>query len=133
MHVLKALIVTAALAIAPAALAQSAGDLSGAWQGVFWGPQTAPATFDASLIDQPGPGFSGSAVERATFGNNESPFLLSGVEGEVRNGRIRFVKTYDGTGGVTHSVAYEGQIVSGRRIVGTWQVDGAQGQFELVR
>lgn len=130
---LRALVIAASLAFAPAAFAQGAGDLSGVWQGVYWGAATQATTFQATLDDKPGPAFSGSIVEPNTFGNTESPFLLATVDGAVRAGRVTFLKTYDGTAGASHTVNYDGRIISDRRIVGTWQIDGTSGQFELAR
>jgi hypothetical protein len=53
---------------------------------------------------------SGSIVEPATFGTGEQPWLRGTISGEVRRDTIQFVKTYDGTGGVDHSVSYKGEL-----------------------
>ncbi len=80
------------------------------------------------------PDLAGSIVEDNGFGEQGSPFLLSTLTGETRGGAISFTKTYDGTGGVSHSVTYTGEVLSdGRRIVGSWSVEGMTGQFELAR
>ena len=53
---------------------------------------------------------SGSIAEPATFGTREQPWLRATIAGEVRRDTIEFVKTYDGTGGVDHSVTYRGEL-----------------------
>ncbi|HWA01848.1 MAG TPA: hypothetical protein VG841_16190 [Caulobacterales bacterium] len=110
-----------------------ADDLSGVWQGLYWGAGNQPTLFQVTLHDDAGPGFTGSTVELNNFGNEGDPFLLATLEGEVSDANITFTKTYDGTGAISHSVRYSGQIVSDRRIVGTWAAGGASGQFEMAR
>ena len=53
---------------------------------------------------------SGSIAEPATFGNKEQSWLRATIAGEVRRDTIEFVKTYDGTGDVNHSVSYRGEL-----------------------
>ncbi len=116
----------------PAALAQS-GNLSGRWQGVYAnGGQNVP--FELTL-EQVGQQIMGTTTEPNTFGTPDAAFLLGAVHGEVRNGRVSFTKTYDGTGGQSHSVNYAGDVApNGRRIVGRWTLaGGASGGFEMVR
>ncbi len=38
------------------ASAQSASNLTGVWQGVYWGGGQQPTEFQATLRDEPGPG-----------------------------------------------------------------------------
>lgn len=134
MQFFKAITLVAALALAPAASAQERVDVTGVWQGVFWGAATAPVSFQVTLDDgEPGGDFSGSVVEPNTFSDADVRFLQATIMGNARDGRVSMLKTYDGTGGVSHSVTYSGTLVSERRIVGAWVVGGAQGQFELAR
>jgi hypothetical protein len=134
MRVLKALAIAGILALAPTAQAQQAIDLSGVWQGAFWGAQTEATGFQVTFDDgAPGGDFAGSAVEANTFGDSTTRFLQATLQGNVRAGRFSMLKTYDGVGGVSHAVTYTGTLVSERRIVGTWSVEGASGQFEIVR
>ena len=45
------------------------------------------------------------------------------VQGEVNDTKIKFRKTYDGTGDVRHSVDYEGDYKStGRELSGIWEL-----------
>ncbi len=135
MRVLKALAVAGMLAFAPAAMAQSQTvDLSGVWQGAFWSGDGQATSFQITIDDgAPGDNFSASVVEPNTFGNDTSRFLQGTVQGTVSDGRLSMLKTYDGTGGVSHAVAYNGVVLSDRRIVGIWNVQGGSGQFEIVR
>lgn len=134
MRFLKALAVAAAFLVAPAAHAQQAVDLTGVWQGAFWGEQTSATAFQVTLDDgAPGGDFAGSSVEPNTFGDDTTRFLQATLQGNLRAGRFSMLKTYDGVGGVAHAVTYTGTLVSERRIVGSWSVDGAFGQFEIVR
>ncbi len=122
-----------AQAAAPAnVVGYSASDLSGQWQGVYYNGGAA-APFDALLIDNGGT-LIGSITELNVFGSPDVAFLLSDVSGTVRNGRVSFEKTYNGVGGVTHTVRYQGGVSrDGRRITGTWTLDGASDRFEMVR
>ncbi|GAM99750.1 hypothetical protein U91I_03405 [alpha proteobacterium U9-1i] len=134
MRIAKALMIAGALAFAPGASAQQAIDLSGVWQGAFWGADGAGTGFQVTFDDgQPGGDFVGSSAEPNTFGDNSTRFLQATLQGNVRNGQFAMLKTYDGAGGVSHAVTYAGQVVSDRRIVGTWTLPGATGQFEIVR
>jgi hypothetical protein len=61
-------------------------------------------------------------------------FLVSTLQGQASGVTITFTKRYDGTGGQSHSVTYTGELQSGgRRIIGTWMLRGASGQFEMAR
>ncbi|HVY85526.1 MAG TPA: hypothetical protein VG943_10365 [Caulobacterales bacterium] len=134
MNWMKTGVLAMALAFCAApAFAQGVNNLSGVWQGVFWGAGNTPTSFQITLRDDPGPGFSGSTVETNNFGDVEAPFLLATLQGQVQGAQVSFVKTYDGTGSVSHSVSYRGRLVSDRRIVGTWSLDGASGPFEMAR
>jgi hypothetical protein len=122
-----------ARAAAPAnVMGYSQSDLSGEWEGVYFsGGQVAP--FSAMLV-QDGDGVFGSMTEPAVFGDGQSAFLLSDVMGTVRGARITFEKTYNGVGGQTHTVRYQGTISrDGRRITGTWTLEGMSDRFEMVR
>jgi len=135
MQVLKALAVAGMLAFAPAAHAQSQTvDLTGVWQGAYWSGEGAATLFQVTFDDgAPGGDFTASVIEPNTFGNNTAHFLQATVQGSVSDGRLSMLKTYDGTGGVSHAVAYNGVVLSERRIVGIWNVQGGSGQFEIVR
>lgn len=136
MRFFKMCVLTVALSVAGAgsAVAQTASDLGGVWQGFYWGGGNTQTSFQVTLRDDPGPGVSGTILETNSFGDKTSAFLLSSFQGEVSGEAVTWVKTYDGTGGQAHSVIYSGRLASPRRIVGTWTLDsGVGGEFEIVR
>jgi hypothetical protein len=107
--------------------------LSGVWQGVYWGAGNRATLFQATL-QHSGAHVSGSIVETNNLSNEQVPFLLATFEGSANGGEVAFVKTYDGTGGESHSVSYSGHLLSGgRRILGNWTVGATSGQFEMAR
>jgi hypothetical protein len=57
------------------------------------------------------------------------------IQGTIKaDGTVSFVKTYDGFGGIGHSVAYFGAIDdTGRRIRCKFNAQGNEGVFEMVR
>lgn len=125
--------VTPAQAAAPAnVLGYAASDLTGTWQGVYFASGVV-TPFNAFLVDDNGV-VTGSMTEPNGFGDETTAFLLSDLAGTVRNGRVTFEKTYNGVGGVTHTLRYQGQVSrDGRRITGTWTLEGASDRFEMVR
>lgn len=108
--------------------------LSGEWQGEFWGPQAQRTQFSA-VLQEAGGVFSGSLSEPNTFAIGAGSALYANLSGAMQeNGRISFSKTYDGTGGVSHTVYYEGQIDEARSIIaGTWSVGSNSGEFRMQR
>lgn len=107
--------------------------LAGEWRGVYFqGPDNQATEFTATITEDRGR-ISGAIIEPNMFGDNSSYWLFSTFAGRVDDGTISFAKTYDGTAGQSHTVQYQGQVLSGRRIVGTWSLAGAGGQFEMGR
>ncbi len=144
MQFLKALVIGVALTAGsitvacapPSATAQAYTQLNGVWQGMYWGEGNQPTGFQATLQHGANGALTGSTVETNNFSAEQIPFLLATIRGNVRGNSVTFVKTYDGTGGQTHSINYTGQIMqNGRRIVGQWQVEGStqSGRFEMAR
>ena len=111
-----------------------AADLGGSWQGQFTysdGRPGVPMSID--LSDSNGQ-ISGRTTEPNTFGDSSAAQLFANVSGSRSGNSIQFVKTYDGTGGQTHSVNYAGTInSSGTRITGSWSLRGASGGFVISR
>lgn len=128
-----ALAATALLAPAPALAADT--NLTDSWTGGYVSTDNGDVnTFDMKLKSA-GATFSGTATEVNIFGGSDVLFLTSMIQGTIKaDGSVSFVKTYDGAGGVSHSVAYTGKLDdTGRRIRGSYQADGATGKFEMVR
>lgn len=134
LFVAAAMLMAAPFAMAPApAYAQANASITGMWQGVYFGGGNQRTEFTATFRESNGR-LSGTIVEPNQFGTPNVSFLVANLSGTIRNGRIRFTKTYDGTGGQTHAVTYEGRFESdGHRIVGTWSIGQLSGQFEMAR
>jgi hypothetical protein len=131
----RALFALAALAVATPALAQSASVLTGRWEGGYVGANSDDAnTLTVNLV-QTGTRLSGGMVEVNAIGDvKRNLFLTSTIEGTVSGANVVFVKQYDGSGGVSHAVRYSGKVsANGRHIKGTYEADGATGEFEFAR
>lgn len=100
------------------------------WDGAYYYPDNRqPVAFHLDL-QQTGNQISGRTAEPATFGNGTSQQLFAYVSGSINGAGISFVKTYDGTGGVNHSVQYDGTIAQdGLSMSGTWRLGNSGGNF----
>lgn len=115
------------------AQANSAGKMNGEWIGRYlYGDRNEQVNFFASLRAEGG-GFRGWIVEPNTFGATNARYLSANVTGTISpDGQVEFVKTYDGTGGQTHSVRYRGQMGADGAIRGQWTIPpNARGGFTL--
>ncbi|HWB82398.1 MAG TPA: hypothetical protein VG755_45865 [Nannocystaceae bacterium] len=112
--------------------------LTGTWSGTYIynvaRGGAASVGFFADLAFE-GPKLSGSMVEPNTFGDDSSGELKATLVGRIDDaGIVRFTKTYDGSGGIRHTVEYIGRLdVAAQRIEGTWSIDGASGRFVMMR
>lgn len=125
----------ATLVASTPAAAQAAAGLTGEWMGGYISADTSDVnTFDARLV-QVGSTISGTMVETNAFGDQtRALFLTSTVTGAITGRNIVFIKTYDGSGGQTHTVSYRGVLEpNGRRIRGVYDAGGATGTFEMAR
>ncbi|MEJ0023242.1 MAG: toll/interleukin-1 receptor domain-containing protein [Alphaproteobacteria bacterium] len=111
-------------------------DLSGGWSGYYSGGGNQTTPFEVVIADKDG-AFQGNMSENNTFADADRSLskLYATVAGRVLpGGGVRFTKTYDGTGGQTHSVEYEGTIDdAGRTITGIWKLNGQTGNFRMSR
>ena len=74
----------------------------------------------------------GTIVEPNTFGDSYTKALFAQVEGELRGNRVRWIKRYDGTGGVSHGVTYTGILDrSSGTISGQWKIGKTTGNFQM--
>lgn len=122
-------------AAAGTALAQSASNLTGRWDGGYVSTNGEDInTLTVNLV-QSGTRLTGGMVEVNTIGDfKQNLFLTSTIEGTVSGNNVVFVKKYDGTGGVYHSVRYSGTVsANGRTIKGTFDASGSTGTFEFAR
>lgn len=109
-----------------------AADIPTQWQGSYAYDDGRPAVpFTATIIVNGGV-VSGRITEPATFGDGTSPQLYANLSGSSDGYSISFIKTYDGHGGQTHSVAYSGTISGdGRSMSGTWRLSNLSGTWSV--
>lgn len=104
-------------------------DVSGTWQGSYFYGDNRSVPFTLYLT-QDGRRIYGKTSEPNTFGNRSARYLYANVSGEVIGQNISFTKTYDGTGGQSHSVSYVGTIDhNGNVMVGNWRIGISGGTF----
>ena len=115
------------------------GELSGIWNGEYRYPEGAgqrPVTFTAFLF-QDGDRITAEIKEPNSFGDQTSPWLHATADGKYdkETKTLRFVKSYDGTAGVSHDVVYKGALNEGatQAVAGNWDIGGLQGSFTMKR
>ncbi|WP_165188010.1 hypothetical protein [Caulobacter soli] len=116
-------------------MSRDANNLTGIWQGLYSYPQAlAPVSFTATLLES-GAWLSGSIHEIAREHDGAPVEVYATLLGG-RDGRgVQFTKTYDGTNGWVHAVAYDGALNDdATEIEGRWSVPGAwAGKFLMIR
>jgi hypothetical protein len=109
--------------------------LTGVWHGLYtYLSHAEPVYFVATIIAH-GDHFSGLTHE-AQVGRSGAPLALhASVEGTVDGNQVNFKKSYDGSGGWTHSLMYFGQLNGERtEIEGQWVFPtGWNGRFLMLR
>jgi hypothetical protein len=110
-------------------------NLTGVWHGLYSYPgQRQPVYFVATLIDSGGH-ISGMTHE-SEVGESGAPLTLyASISGTRQGASVSFAKSYDGSGGWDHSVAYEG-AVNGEwtEIEGRWSIGIKEtGKFLMIR
>lgn len=112
--------------------------LSGLWAGIYryssGYPAGAPVPFNARLQES-GETLTGEIDEPNTYAHPAAKRLYATLTGARTGLDLSFVKKMDGTGGVTHSIFYEGKADEGlTRIDGVWRVsEGCSGTFTMQR
>ncbi len=109
--------------------------LTGVWRGLYSYPgQGEPVSFVATLI-QSGSAISGATHETCAVSNRRRETLGAFLSGVRAGASVNFVKSYDGSAGWTHSVAYEGGLnADATEIDGRWNIDGRlAGKFMMIR
>jgi hypothetical protein len=110
--------------------------LAGPWSGEYG--YDVPATrqnvpFNAMLGETAGE-LSGVIDEPNTFGDPAAERLFAAIAGRRAGRDVRFTKTYNGAGGVRHSVEYRGEANAAfTRIDGVWRVSWLHGPFYMTR
>jgi len=144
----KKVLVVVALALVGAAILGEAGNAYAeesnwicktSWSGVyFYAPDVDRTAVKFTMtFDCSGGAITGKSEEPNInkLGNPEAIHLFAKLHGITVNGnKIRFTKTYDGTGGTVHSVYYSGEISADKQaVLGRWQKKGMDGKFSLTR
>ena len=128
-----ALAAAAILGLASSAFAQAPAAPSGVWTGYYgYDSQGRMIPFQAKLAAK-GAEFTGGVTEPNTFGDPAVLFLTADISGGVAEagGKVRWIKTYDGTGGPSHSVEYSGAYDADGCIEGLWRIGVANGPFKM--
>lgn len=119
---------------APASAQTRPQTISGVWLGQYSYPPEAgraPVKFQARFASAANGRVTGSMIEPNTFGDQTAYFLTSNIAGSIGpNGAVLLDKTYDGTGGQTHTVHYEGAFSVGC-VAGQWAIGGSGGPFHM--
>ena len=136
-------IATGFAACLAAAMAQAQSfSLNGNWSGRYvYGDNRTAVEFTLEL-DARDNRCLGRIQEPNTFGEKSASHLFANVaclSSGVRPGReFRFIKQYDGTGGVSHAVQYSGVVSQdGNTVAGNWLIlsstSWSTGQFSMSR
>lgn len=115
---------------------QATAQMSGNWVGHYFYPNNSntPVPFRFRVTHNPAPRFAARTSEPATFGDGTARRLTANVTGQIsKSGIVSFAKTYDGSGGQTHTVQYEGRMRGEWLIDGSWRIGQTKGRFYMVR
>jgi hypothetical protein len=123
----------AAQPVTPPRRAAPPPELAGDWTGHFEQAGNR-VDFQMTLVGNGGR-YGGRSTEPNTMGSGGKQFLYADITLRVdSSGQVQFTKTYDGTGGQTHSVTYAGTYDAGNgQIAGTWRIDDTSGAFAMSR
>jgi hypothetical protein len=113
--------------------------LTGVWHGLYsYDIAMAPVYFVATLMSGP-TWISGTSHEAVNEIVGQALTLFATLDGSVDGPKVSFIKTYDGSGGWSHSVPYEGTLSpDGTEIEGRWEIIEAgylqvSGRFLMIR
>jgi hypothetical protein len=112
-----------------------AGNLSGAWDGIFNYPRGyRPNAFIATLQDSGG-FLTGETTEPSQEQHDRNAILHAWLEGRRDGATITFVKSYDDPARAHYAVRYAGTVTpDGSEISGQWDIPGVwSGTFIMVR
>lgn len=111
----------------------AAAELTGVWKGrYFYGPKSKLESVPFEIrMRQSGEKITGLVIEPNTFGDSSAKELRASLQGNLdKNGELNFIKTYDGSGGASHSVRYKGKLEESS-VKGTWHIGKSEGRFEM--
>jgi WD40 repeat protein len=108
--------------------------LASEWQGKYMyapGDTRSPVPF-TWVLHVKGTSITGREDEINTFGDKSAPKLGASLVGTINGASVAIEKTYNGTGGVNHSVAYQGTISPDERSMsGIWTIGPTAGSFSV--
>lgn len=114
-------------------------NLTGVWHGLYsYDFAAGPIYFVATLLCG-GSWLSGTSHEAINEIHGQTLTLFAAIEGHIEGQNVSFVKTYDGTGGWSHMVPYQGVLSTDKsEIEGTWHISQtgyqeATGRFLMIR
>jgi hypothetical protein len=116
-------------------MAISKNNLTGVWHGLYSYPAyLEPVFFVASLISH-GSSFSGTTHEAQTGAKGAPLKLFAALTGTLTGNTVDFLKTYDQSHSVEHSILYNGELnFDQSEIEGTWTIPGYwSGRFLMMR
>jgi hypothetical protein len=108
-------------------------DLTGVWQGLYSYAGGESVAFVATIIDSAS-SISGGTHESAVSHSGARATLFATLSGARRGSSVSFLKTYDGTGGWSHAVRYDGALSGdATEIEGRWRIGWLSGRFTMTR
>lgn len=107
-----------------------APEITGRWAGsYYYSDGRSPVEFSVQINEADGV-VSGLMREPNTFGSVGNTHLYADIKGSLTGRNLTYVKTYDGSGGQSHSVTYAGLVSDdGSSIEGSWNIGGLTGKF----
>jgi hypothetical protein len=111
----------------------SAAGMANDWVGAYGYEDGREAVYFNMSISRNGNVLTGHIVETQTFGSpSPDGTLKASIKGSINGHVVTFTKTYDGSGGQTHSVTYRGTLVSDGNssfMFGTWHIGSDVGSW----
>jgi hypothetical protein len=111
---------------------ENTANLTGVWHGIYNYPPEygqPESHFVATLLETSGY-LSGTIHEVMRFPEGGEAPANASLQGRNTDARVTFIKSYDGQGGQTHDVDYEGQLNSTfDEIEGKWTLFDEYGAF----
>lgn len=133
MGMFRAALAAFALSIAFVQAGPAAADMLPEWAGTYGYEDGRKAVPFFLTLSQNGKILTGHIDEVQTFGaRSTDDTLRAKIIGSVDGHKVKFTKTYDGTGGQTHSVTYRGTLVVEGEFMfmfGTWRLGSDVGSW----
>ncbi len=110
--------------------------LTGSWSGAYRYPRDVePETVFNVQIEEVGGAFTGTLQEPNVLRPDLGAVVTADIEGVRSGAQVSFTKFYDGSGGRTHAIRYEGAADAAfMRIEGVWTIPGDwSGTFFMAR